>query len=280
MSGRVLLGTSSWTAEGGEKTFYPPGAKPADYLTQYASQFNTVECDATFYRIPSAQTVEGWKRKIPKGFVFAAKVPQVITHEKVLEGCQEDLKAFLGVMGLLEDNLGPLLFQFPYFNKKKFSSPKPFFARLKKCLGELPQGYQFAVEARNKAWVGEELLSILRDHSVAFTLVDHPWMHRIDHLVEKMDPVTADFVFVRWLGDRQKIEAMTDMWDKLVVDRSEDLPLWVPVLQDLLERNLDVLAYFNNHYAGHAPASVRMIGEMLEKAGAQGLCGKAPSEKK
>ena len=268
MTGKVLLGTSSWTAEGWEKTFYPPGTRPADYLPFYASQFDTVECDATFYRIPSVKMVEGWRRKLPEGFVFSAKVPRVITHERVLEDCEEDMRAFLGVIGLLEGNLGPLLFQFPYFNKKKFASPKPFFQRLKTFLGKLPEGYRFAVEVRNKAWVGDELLGILRDRGAAFTLADHPWMHRIDHLVEKVDPVTADFVFVRWLGDRRKIEETADTWDRLVIDRTEDLLRWVPVFQDLLERKLDVLAYFNNHYAGHAPASVRMLQDILVEPGA------------
>ncbi|MFQ5915353.1 MAG: DUF72 domain-containing protein [Nitrospinota bacterium] len=108
---------------------------------------------------------------------------------------------------------------------------------------------------------------MLRDHGVAFTLVDHPWMYRIDHLMEKVDPVTAEFVFVRWLGDRRKIEEMTDTWDRLVINRTEDLLGWVPVFQDVLERKVHVLAYFNNHYAGHAPASVRMLQDMLAKVG-------------
>ena len=138
MNGRLLLGTSSWTAEGWGKSFYPPGTRPSGYLVAYAQKFNTVECDATFYRSPSARTVEGWRRKLPDGFVFSAKVPQVITHEKVLQDCGEDLRTFLGVMDLLEDKLGPLLFQFPYFNRKRFPSPKPFFDRLRKFLGKLP----------------------------------------------------------------------------------------------------------------------------------------------
>jgi uncharacterized protein YecE (DUF72 family) len=260
MKPKLFLGTSSWTAEGWENSFYPPKTRKADYLSYYATQFNTVECDATFYAIPSPRTVEGWKNKIPDGFLFSAKVPQVITHEKVLEDCQVELETFLRVMDILEDKLGALLFQFPYFNKKKFATPKPFFERLRKFLAKLPQGNRFAVEIRNKAWV--------KDHGLAFTLIDHPWMHRIDHLVEKVDPVTTDFVFVRWLGDRYKIEEMTDTWDKVVWDRTEDLQRWVPVFADLLECKLDVLAYFNNHYAGHAPGSVRALQEMLGDGGA------------
>jgi len=272
MKSNIFLGTSSWTAEGWENSFYPPQMRKADYLSYYATQFNTVECDATFYAIPSPRTVEGWKNKIPNGFLFSAKVPQAITHEKVLENCQVELETFLRVMDILEDRLGALLFQFPYFSKKKFASPKPFFERLRKLIGKLPKGNRFAVEIRNKGWVNDELMNILRDHGVAFTLIDHPWMHRIDHLVEKVDPVTADFVFVRWLGDRYRIEEMTDVWDKVIIDRTKDLERWVSVFADLLERKLEVLAYFNNHYAGHAPGSVRMLQDMLGDGGGSPAC--------
>ena len=72
---RLYLGTSSWTADGWEKSFYSPKMKKADYLAYYATQYSRVECDATFYAIPSARTVEGWERKITNGFLFSAKVP-------------------------------------------------------------------------------------------------------------------------------------------------------------------------------------------------------------
>jgi uncharacterized protein YecE (DUF72 family) len=88
----ILLGTSSFTAAGWEGTFYPRGMKSADYLKFYGTQFQTVEVDSTFYGTPSAATVEKWCEKTPPDFVFAAKVPQVITHEKVLVDCDEEWK--------------------------------------------------------------------------------------------------------------------------------------------------------------------------------------------
>ncbi len=71
--------------------------KPADYLNFYATQFDAVEVDSTFYRAPSASMVRRWYAQTPKGFVFAAKIPQVITHEKVLVDCDEELRQFLAV---------------------------------------------------------------------------------------------------------------------------------------------------------------------------------------
>jgi uncharacterized protein YecE (DUF72 family) len=107
----IRLGTSAFTAAGWPGSFYPDGLKPADYLSYYATQFDTVELDNTFYRTPSESTVRGWYSKTPPGFVFAAKVPQAITHEKVLVDCEKELAQFLKAMDLLGEKLGPLLFQ-------------------------------------------------------------------------------------------------------------------------------------------------------------------------
>jgi len=80
----ILLGTSSFTALGWEGSFYPKGMKLADYLAFYAKHFHTVEVDSTFYACPSARTVNNWNARTPDGFIFSVKVPQSITHEKVL----------------------------------------------------------------------------------------------------------------------------------------------------------------------------------------------------
>src|ERR1700722_14286104 len=72
----LRIGTSAFTAAGWEGSFYPSGMKPADFLTYYATKFNTVEIDSTFYRTPSVSTVQGWAAKVPENFVFAAKVWQ------------------------------------------------------------------------------------------------------------------------------------------------------------------------------------------------------------
>ena len=126
---------------------------------------------STFYRIPSAKTVEQWRERTPQGFIFAAKVPQTITHEKVLVGAESDLEAFLRVMDTLGDKLGPLLLQFPYFNRQKFRGVGFFLERLETFLAELPKRYQWVVEVRNRNWLSEKLYSVLRRHKVALAEV-------------------------------------------------------------------------------------------------------------
>ena len=261
----LLVGSCSFTAEGWEKTFYPAGLKSSGYLGYYAEHFKSVEVDSTFYRIPSERTVRGWFAQTPDHFTFACKMPQSITHEKFLVDCDGELNAFVNAMSLLGHKLGPMLLQFPYFNKKVFPRPKEFFDRLGQFLPKLPEGMQFAVEIRNKAWVVPELLEVLRKHKVAFTLIDHPWMARPSELMRKADVVTADFVYVRMLGDRYAIEELTKTWDRAVVDRSRELAEWAVVVDALLSRGLKVYTYVNNHFAGHSPETMRQFLEMLRE---------------
>jgi uncharacterized protein YecE (DUF72 family) len=146
------------------------------------SEVNTVEVDSTFYRTPSVATVNGWEHKTPAGFLLAAKIPQIITHERVLQNCDEDLNHFLETVDLMGDKLGPLLFQFGYFNKTAFKSGKEFLARMAPFLQKLPKGYRFELEIRNKQWLTAEFFDLLREHKIAYALLDQVWMPRASEI--------------------------------------------------------------------------------------------------
>ena len=234
-----------------------------DFLSYYATKFDTVEVDATFYGTPSIATVQGWDRKTPKGFVFAAKLPQVITHEKVLVDCDTEFKQFIEVMDNLGDKLGPLLLQFPYFQKDMFAGATEFFTRLRPFLQSLPKGHKFTVEIRNKHWLVPPLLDALREHRVALALIDHSYMPRPRQWFERVDPITADFSYVRWLGDRKEIEARTKIWNKTIVDRSKELAEWADVLAKL---KVPIYIYANNHYSGYGPDTVEMFRNLWRGA--------------
>jgi uncharacterized protein YecE (DUF72 family) len=264
---RLRIGASSWSAPSWEGVFYPSGMPPSDYLTHYAARYDTVEVDATFYRIPEETMVDAWRRRTPSGFVFAAKFPQLITHEKLLEGCAAERDAFLRAMDRLGDRLGPLLLQFRYFRKDEFPDPNPFIDRLEKFLPSLPRGGQYAVEVRNKTFVTARLLDVLRRNGAALALIDHPWFFSVDQLVKKRGVLTAGFAYVRWLGDRKGIEARTTRWDRLIVDRRRDLGRWVPAVRALLARGIPVYGYFNNHYAGYAIGSIEMFLDVWKTIG-------------
>ena len=265
----MFLGTSSFTAAGWEGSFYPIGMRTKDFLRHYAKQFQTVEIDSTFYGTPTTSTITNWNDKTPTDFIFAVKVPQIITHEKVLVDCEPEFEEFIERMHLLGDKLGPMLLQFPKFDKWVLKSPHEFRARLHqffKRAAEMKAG-QFAVEIRNKDWLDSKLTDLLREHSVGLALTDTSFMPRPWELRNAPDLVTTDFAYVRWLGNRKGIEVQTTTWDKTVIDRQDDLKSWLVVFQRLVQdkRIRKIFAFANNHYAGHAPATVKQFWELWNK---------------
>ena len=259
----ILLGTSSFTAAGWEGSFYPKGMRSADYLAFYVEHFHTVEVDSTFYACPSAQTVTNWAARTPEGFIFSVKVPKTITHEKVLSNCDAEVKEFLDTMSILGAKLGPVVFQFPFFDKWKIKDRHEFTDRLIPFLKKLPADRQFAIEIRNKKWLDAEFASLLRDQKIALVLQDRAFMPSPAEL--EFDPITADWTYIRWLGDRKGIEQQTTTWDKTVVDRTAELSIWVDYCYQIKNRGVMVYAYANNHYAGFAPATVALFWELWEK---------------
>jgi uncharacterized protein YecE (DUF72 family) len=96
-------------------------------------------------------------------------------------------------------------------------------------------------------------------------LIDQSWMPRPSAVFEKFDPITADFTYVRWLGDRKGIEQQTKVWDKVIVDRHAELSEWTEILGKVHKRKIQIFAYANNHYAGHGPATVEMFQELWRR---------------
>lgn len=258
----IRLGTSAFTAAGWEGSFYPTAMKATDRLKYYSGQFQTVEIDSTFYGTPTAATVKGWYEKTPPDFVFAVKVPQVITHDKMLADCDLEWNEFLSTIDNLGEKLGPVLFQFGYFSRSVFKNADRFLARLWPFLERLPKDHRFAVEIRNKNWLDAKFTDLLREHNVALALTDTSFMPRPWEITEPLDLITADFAYVRWLGDRKGIETQTTTWDKTIVDRTPELTNWVQLFRRFVSRNLKVYAYANNHYAGHGPATVKLFWDL------------------
>jgi uncharacterized protein YecE (DUF72 family) len=261
----LLVGTSSWSSSDWVGPFYSPNLKPGQFIEAYARKFPAVEIDSTYYSIPPPHVVAAWREKTPPGFIFAAKVPGTITHEKVLKDCQAEFTTFLNNISLLGDRLGPLLLQFPYFNRNVFPSREPFDRLLKPFLQSLPKEFKFALEIRNKNWMSWDFFELLRDHSVAFALVAQAWMPRIDTLAKALDLVTGDFAYARFVGDRKAIEAKTLCWDKLVEDKTPEMTVWIEELKKIVNRGVKTYAFFNNHYAGFAPGSVKQFEDLWDK---------------
>ncbi len=260
----LRLGTSSFTAPGWETSFYPRGTNQRDYLKYYATQFDTLEIDSTFYGIPAPGTVQKWYERTPEGFLFALKCPQEITHDKVLAGADEKFTEFLRAVEPLREKLGVILLQFPYFARGVFASGEEFVERIRPFLEKLPKEPRFALEIRNKGWITEGFLDLLRQQRIALALIDYPRMPRALEYAETLDPITTDFTYIRWLGDRKAIEAVTMRWEKTIADRSGQLGEWAALCRRFFDRGIRVFGFANNHYGGYAPDTLRLVAKLLD----------------
>jgi uncharacterized protein YecE (DUF72 family) len=201
----IYVGTCAFTASGWSGAFYPKSLKASEYLRFYAERFDTVEIDSTFYGCPQAKTVLNWNERTPAGFVFSVKVPQIITHEKILVDCREEFEEFVKTMELLGDKLGPMVFQFPHFDKFQVKDRHAFTDRLAPFLKALPSGRQFALEIRNRAWLDVEFVELLRSFNVALVVQDYQTTtgHTMPGPEEMAcDLLTVDCSYVRLLGNR------------------------------------------------------------------------------
>jgi uncharacterized protein YecE (DUF72 family) len=257
------IGTSAFTAAGWPGSFYPANMKPRDYLSYYATKFNSVEIDSTFYACPPAERFNAWYEATPPDFLFSLKVPQTITHEKCLQGCEQEVEEFIAGSDLLHQKRGPLLLQFGFFSESVFEKPSDFYKRLRFFLQKYSRStIRFSVEIRNKDWLTAEFADLLREHKVALVLQDQSWMPIPEQMA--FDYFTADFTYIRLLGDRKGIEKQTKVWDKPIVNRTRELWNWLDICQRAVRRGATVFFYVNNHYAGHAPATAEQFVKMWQ----------------
>jgi uncharacterized protein YecE (DUF72 family) len=236
----LFIGTQGFAFKDWVGPFFPRGTPSNRYLEWYGRQFHTVEVDSTFYGIPKPITVAGWRQRTPKGFRFAAKFPRTITHEKRLVDCEALTQRFIETMRRLGDKLGALLLQFSYeFGPERFHD-------LARYLEQLPTDLRFAVEIRNRDWYDTEICDMLRVRGMALVLHDLYYMPR-------REDVTADFVYIRWLGRRADLKH----FGCIQLDRHDEESWWAERVLRFLDQGLAVFGYFNNHWAGHSPDSAR-----------------------
>jgi uncharacterized protein YecE (DUF72 family) len=249
---RVRIGTQGWNYDAWVGPFYPAGTRPTDYLSVYARAFDTVEVDATFYAIPAVKTVRGWADRTPPGFTFAVKLPQEITHERRLKDCRDLAERFFDTVRELGAKLGPVLMQLgPDFGPGELPGLAAF-------LPLVPPDIRLAVEFRQRGWIHEGVVALLRAHGAALALSDGRWVPRKTMLALAEQP-TAPFAYLRWMGaDR----AIAD-YSRIQKDRTRELEAWAAKLLVLAQKVTEVHGYVNNHFAGHSPASARQLQRLL-----------------
>ncbi len=247
--GKLRFGTSGWDYHEWIGPVYesPNQSK----LATYSRIFDTAEINSSFYRKPSPGTVQGWARYSPEGFVFAAKVPQTVTHDKLMEvRAEPELREFCDLMQPLKDvgKLGPLLLQLP--PRLRFDMEK-----VRAFLEILPKDFEFALEPRNMSWMAPEAFDLLKDQNVSYSIVDEP-------LLPPEVQITSSIAYIRWHGHGK------DPWYDYRYSQ-EELQAWVPRVQDVASKTKVTYGFFNNHYHGNAPENCLEVLEMLGVATAE-----------
>ncbi len=161
---RIRAGTSGWSYAAWKGRFYPSDLPASRMLPTYAARLDTVEVNATSYRMPRPGMLAAWREQVPDGFRFALKVPRRLTHGARAAGARE-VGAFERAAAELGSKLGPVLFQFP-------PTLKPDLSRLRHFLALLPRGGRAAFELRDPGWLREPVLSALRAAGAALCVSD------------------------------------------------------------------------------------------------------------
>ncbi len=245
---RIHLGTQGWSYADWVGSFYPPASKQQDWLPFYAQVFDSVELDTTFYHPPKPSIVRSWAANTPESFRFTAKVPQHITHEARLVRMGEHLSEFAAALLPLGERMGPLLVQMP----AEFERGEGTVGVLERFLAAAPKDLRLAIEFRHRSWQVEATWTLLRRHRAA--VVWNEWRD-----LPGVREVTADFLYLRWMGRREEIER----YDRVQIDRGAAFDAWQADLERALPQVREVYGYFNNHWAGHSPASANEMKQRL-----------------
>ena len=223
MSSVYYIGTSGWHYDHWRERFYPHKLGKPGWLDFYARHFSTVELNNSFYRLPSEAAFANWRDVSPANFTFAVKVSRFITHIKRLKNVEEAVETFMSRAKILEEKLGPLLYQLPP-NMHRDDE------RLESFLAILPRGLKHVVEFRHESWLDEGVFEILRQYNTGLCVFDMPSLRC--PLV-----ATADFAYIRFHGSE-------GLYYSCYSD--DELADWAKRLADLATSLKAVYIYFNN----------------------------------
>jgi uncharacterized protein YecE (DUF72 family) len=190
---QLFAGTSGFSYKEWCGEFYPPKLPAREMLAHYAQRLPTVEINNTFYRLPTAALLEGWRSQVAESFRFAVKTPRRISHVKRLRDCGDDFRVLLKALEALEPCLGPLLVQLPPF----FKHDRDVLASF---VGELPVGCHAAFEFRHESWFVPEVYDLLASRNLAVVQSEEadgftpaPWTADWAYLrLRKVDYTDAD----------------------------------------------------------------------------------------
>ena len=238
--GRARVGCSGWQYKHWRGDFYPSNLRQVRWFEHYASIFDTVEINNTFYRLPERATFAAWARRAPPGFTFAVKASRFLTHMKKLKDPEEPIDRLFSRMRPLRTHQGPVLYQLP-------PGWRVDHTRFEHFLDVLPRNVRHAIEFREPSWYDPAVLDLMKRRGVALCLHDMPGS-------ATGQDVTAPFIYVRFHGASSRYGGSYP---------DERLRNWAEWLNQRRDQGCDVYTYFNNDIGGHAPRNALTLRRML-----------------
>jgi len=238
----IHIGTSGWHYKHWVGDFYPERYPPDKMFPWYAREFNTVEINNSFYRLPEEKTFQRWKDLAPPRFIFAVKASRFITHIKRLKDARNSIDLLMSRVEPLGPALGPVLFQLPPRWKVNVE-------RLPEFLSLLPKGPSFVIEFRDESWYTRQVYELLRRHNVALCIHDWremPWPKQL----------TANFTYIRFHGSGSRYGGSYP---------NAHLCEWADRIRSWKGRLGEIFVYFNNDIGGHAIRNALSLREMLDR---------------
>jgi uncharacterized protein YecE (DUF72 family) len=235
----VRVGCSGWQYKHWRGNFYPATLPSTRWLEYYATQFDTVEINNSFYRLPHADTFADWRRRVPASFAFAVKASRYLTHMKKLKDPGAPVALFFSHARRLGRRLGPVLFQLP---------PRwPLnLERLETFLRALPKKALHVIEFRDASWYVNDVFALLTRYGVALCAHDMAGSATGERMV-------GPFIYLRLHGPQRYAGRYPD----------DVLDTWAEWCAEGCRKGLPVYAYFNNDSGGHAPRDAVRLREKL-----------------
>ncbi len=258
----IHIGTCAWSFEDWRGVFYPEHLSHAKWLEFYARHLAAVEVDSTFYHVPTPHAAAHWHEVTPPHFRFACKLPREITHERKLRDSADALAGFLSALEPLGEKLACVLVQLP-----PFFTPQHDASALRDFVRELPRGVRFAIEFRHADWHAPRFAHLLEEHRVCWVWNDATAMEEQAEGAFAFQPDTADFAYVRLLGDLGKKYGpdgrQIHRYRELMWLRDPGLDSWAVRIRQAAAEKAAVFVAASNHYEGFAPQTCQRLGERL-----------------
>ncbi len=248
MTGRparaVHVGCSGWQYGDWRERFYPPKLPQRRWLEHYASVFDTVEVNSTFYRLAKPEAVARWVQDTPPDFTFAVKASRYMTHIRRLSDLEQGMERYYAAIEPLarSPKLGPVLWQLPANFRRDED-------KLAEVCALLPEG-RHCFEFRHESWFTPDVLDILRAYGVALVYGDHP-----ERPWQPLE-LTTDWTFIRFhFGHRGRRGNYSET----------ELREWAARLHDV-RAEAEVFAYFNNDWEAFAVRNALRLRRLVERA--------------